>query len=415
MFGLQELLLNFLFLIIFLLFIPIFIKLNYRKISRFWLYNLSNSIAILSCISFPIPIMEGYIWDLRLVVLTFGGLYGGIQSILLLGGVTVILRLIIGGPGAIVTLIVIAIFICLLITMSHIFINSSRSKKVILGTTLSSSAAVLAILNSTLIFNVPFSVLFLFAYIIVTVTSTAVLIYLYEIFQESILISKRVLRAEKLEVVSYLASSVSHEVKNPLTVVKGFLQLMIQTDLPQNKRTEYLKISIGEIDRANELIRDYLTFAKPSPANERILNIKEEIQRTLNVIRPLANMKSVEIETEVMDFYFKGEEQPFQQCLLNIIKNSIEAVQNTGHIKISTQRCSNNLKLIIADNGKGMNKEQISRLGEAFFTTKGREGTGLGMMVAINVIESMNGNLRVKSELNKGTIFYISLPLLEKT
>ncbi|UGB33119.1 ATP-binding protein [Metabacillus sp. B2-18] len=377
------------------------------------MHNLSYSLAILSCICFPIQIMEGYVFDLRLVALTFGGLYGGIYSILTLGGATVIFRLIVGGSGATATLIVVMLLSILLVLLSNRFMKSSRNKKVILGTTLSLLAAVIALLNSTLLFGATLNILFIITYIIITLTSTAVIIYLYEIFNESILIKKRLLRAEKMEIVSHLASSISHEVRNPLTVVKGFLQIMLQTDLPLKERNDYLNISIDEINRANEIITDYLIFAKPSPEKEKVLNIKEEIQRTCNLISPLANMKGIEIETETQDLYFKGEEQSFQQCLLNITKNCIEAMQNTGLLKIKTKMVNHNLLLIISDTGKGMNKEQISRLGEPYFTTKGREGTGLGMMVAINIIESMNGNLSVESELNKGTNFYICLPLVE--
>ena len=375
-----------------------------------WIYIISTSFAIISCMSFPIPVMEGYFFDLRLVAITIGGLYGGIPSILLLGTVTVLYRFMIGGLGAFATLIVVTVFSVLLIAMYNYFNTSTRFKKVIVGTILSLSAAVIALVNSIFIFGATFNVFFAFMYIMITICSAAILIFLYEVFNESILISKRLLKAEKMEVVSHLASSVSHEVRNPLTVVRGFLKLMTQIDLPQSQREEYLRLAIDEIDRANEIIRDYLTFAKPSPENEKTLNVKEELQRTINLIKPLANMNGVEIETDLQDLYIKGEEQLFQQCLLNITKNCIEAMHNSGTLKIETTQKNNDLLLVISDNGKGMTKEQLSRLGEPYFTTKGREGTGLGMMVAMNIVETMNGDLRVQSELNKGTTFYIRVP-----
>ncbi len=416
MFGLEELLLNVLFLIIFLLFTPIFLELNYKHISarkKIWFYNLAASLAIISCMTFRIPVMDGYFFDLRLVALTIAGLYGGIPTILLLGGVIVITRFIIGGIGAFATLIVVILVTTLLIAMYKSYNKLTRTKKVIMGTTLSLTATMIAVLNSTLIFGMSFSVMFMLIYVIVTIISTAILIYLYEVIIESIFISKRVLKAEKMEVVSHLASSVSHEVRNPLTVVKGFLQLIIQNDLPESKRNDYLRLALEEVDRANEIITNYLTFAKPAPENEKPLNVKKEINHTLNLISPLANMNGVEIETELEDYYIKGEEQLFQQCLLNITKNCIEAMPNTGKLKLKIVRKNQDLMLVISDTGKGMTKEQISRLGEPYFTTKGREGTGLGMMVAIRIIESMSGALCVDSEENKGTSFYIRLPLLE--
>ncbi|ADU32482.1 ATP-binding protein [Evansella cellulosilytica] len=416
MLGLQELLLNFLFLIVFLLFIPIISELNcklmtYRK--KKWIYIISASLAIISCMSFPIPVMDGYFFDLRLVALTIAGLYGGIPSILILGGVIIICRFIIGGLGATATIIVITLLTILLSTMYKSFNQSTRTKKVILGTALSLTAAILALLNSIFIFSMPFSATLFFLYIILTIISTALLIYFSEVFNESLFINKRLAKAEKLEVVSHLASSVSHEVRNPLTVVKGFLQLMMQNDLPDSQRKGYLKIAIDEVNRANEIISDYLTFAKPAPENVKTLNIKEEIQHTLNLILPLANMKGVKVETELEEVYTKGDDQLFQQCLLNITKNCIEAMPATGTLKINAEITNEQIMLIISDNGKGMTKEQLARLGEPYFTTKGSEGTGLGMMVAIKIIASMNGKLSVKSEVNKGTNFYIRLPYLK--
>ncbi|WP_407269923.1 ATP-binding protein [Radiobacillus sp. PE A8.2] len=413
MFEVQELLLNFLFLIIFLLFMPIIFELhssNFSTRKRFWTNNLLTSLAILSCISFPIPIMDGYIFDLRLVALTIGGLYGGISSILILGGVTVIFRLTVGGLGAAATIIVVLLFVILLMIMSHRFIHSPKNKKVMYSSVLSLSAAVIALLNSTIIFGASFSVLFSFLYIMITLCATAVLVYLYEFFNESILIKKQMITAEKMQIVSHLASSVVHEVKNPLTVVKGFLQLILLDDIPASKRKEYLKTSILEIDRANEIIADYLMFAKPASENIKVLNIKEEVQRTLNLISPLANMNNVIVETNLNDFYFRGDEQLIRQCLLNITKNCIEAMPNAGMLRIDTRRMNNDLLLTISDTGQGMTKEQIARLGEPYFTTKGSNGTGLGMMVAINIIESMNASLHVESEINKGTTFNICIP-----
>ncbi|WP_062051536.1 sensor histidine kinase [Bacillus sp. JCM 19034] len=416
MFGLQELLLNFLFLILFLLFTPIIIELNIKKIpnqQKIWIYNISTSLAIFSCMAFPIPVEDGYIFDLRLVALTIGGLYGGAHSILLLGGAIIIYRFIIGGLGAFATLIVVTLLTFSLLTMHKSFNKATRTKKVMIGTTLSLSAGVLALLNSIFIFEMPFSAFTISFYLLITICSTSLLIYLYEAFNESIVISKRVLKAEKMEVVSHLASSVSHEVRNPLTVVKGFLQLMVQNDLTESQRKEYLRIAIDEVDRANEIIIDYLTFAKPAPENERTLNIKEEIQHTLNLIAPLANMRRIEIETDVTNLYTKGEEQHFKQCLLNITKNCIEAMPDTGKLKIKAGVKNDDIMIVISDNGKGMTKEQLLRLGEPYFTTKGREGTGLGMLVAIKVIEAMQGELNVKSEVDKGTSFYIRLPMLQ--
>jgi two-component system sporulation sensor kinase B len=415
--GLEALLLNVLFLIVFLLFIPILLELNtysFFNKKKKWILTFSSMLAIICCISFPFEIMDGYIFDLRLVALTVGGLYGGVPAILFLGVTTILIRFVFGGSGALATLIVVSILSLCLVSGTNFFHHSSRKKKIMVGSFISVFAVLLALLNSVLFFEASFSLLFLFLYVIITICTTSLIIYLYEVFHDNILIHKRVIRAEKMEVVSHLASSISHEVRNPLTTVKGFLQLMLQSDLPVHKRKEFLEIAINEIDRANEIIRDYLTFAKPSPENCKILSMQEELHRTIQIISPFANMNGVEIVKDVKDYSFKGEVQLFQQCLINIFKNCIEAMPNTGKLNIESKEENGKLLLTISDNGKGMTKEQLARVGEPYFTTKGREGTGLGMMVSIRIIESMNGKLSVTSKLNEGTNFYIRLPIVSE-
>jgi len=376
---------------------------------------ISASLAIVLCILFPIDVMNGYIMDLRLVALTIAGLYGGISTSILLGGVTVIFRFLVGGVGAVATLILVSVFLLFLILMNNIFHNSSRKNKVIVGSSLSLFAAVLAILNSTIIFGATFSWIFIIIYFTLTFCTTALIIYLYEIFQENLLINKRLLKAEKMDVVSHLAASISHEVRNPLTVVRGFLQMMEQKDISEEKKNAYLKISIEEIDRANNIIRNYLTFAKPSPEKLKIISIEQLIYNTIPIITPLANLNSVTIDIKTTnDYFFEGDEQIFQQCLINIMKNCIEAMPKSGNLSIKTTKKDSVFLIIITDNGNGMTKEQLSRLGEPYFTTKGREGTGLGMMAAFNIIETMKGKLNVTSKLNEGTNFYIELPIVEK-
>ncbi|WP_184664266.1 ATP-binding protein [Texcoconibacillus texcoconensis] len=416
MFGLEELLLNVLFLIVFLLFVPLLLEVHanaFFQKNKKSIFTISMVLAIIACISFPIPILEGYIFDLRLVALTIGGLYGGIPTALLLASVTALYRVLLGGPGVPVALVALFTLIILMFIFNRRFHDGSRKKKVIIGATLS-FLSTFAMIVAIIIFQTPFDPMLLFLHLFITTVAAILIIYLYEVIHEHIIVSKRVMRAEKMEVVSHLASSISHEVRNPLTTVRGFMQMMLHADLPEHKRNQYLTTSIDEVDRATEIIRDYLTFAKPSPENEETLNLKQELERTLQIITPLANMNGVKVETNLEDVYIKGEEQFLQQCLVNITKNCIEAMPEKGKLSIVTKTERDKVLLKISDNGKGMTEDQLLRLGEPYFTTKGREGTGLGMMVSMKIIESMNGKLNVTSRLNEGTRFLIELPIVEE-
>jgi two-component system, sporulation sensor kinase B len=225
---------------------------------------------------------------------------------------------------------------------------------------------------------------------------------------------QNLIKAEKLQMVNHLAASISHEVRNPLTVSRGFIQLLSE-EMNHDKRKEFVDIALKELDRATDIINDYLTFAKPAIGKNEEINIIEEIQRCVNVISPLATMHGVEIiqtinETKQDQMIMMGDRKRFQQCLINIIKNGIESMKTNGgklHIHLSSSQ--DKVQIEISDQGVGMSQEQMNRLGQPYFTTK-EKGTGLGMMVSYSIIKGMNGTIGVNSEVGKGTCFKLSLP-----
>ncbi|MGG3451858.1 ATP-binding protein [Domibacillus aminovorans] len=221
-------------------------------------------------------------------------------------------------------------------------------------------------------------------------------------------------KSEKLEIVSHLAASMSHEVRNPLTTARGFMQLLSEDASMQNGK-QYLEIAIQEIDRATEVINHYLTFAKPAPVTVEKVDVLEEIQSTIQIITPLSNMNAVQINftfNKQDDYFILGERSKLQQGLINILKNGIEAMPNGGTLQLNLLSNDSNVQIDIQDTGIGMTPQQLNRLGEPYFSTKGHEkGTGLGMMVAFSIVKGMNGQIRVTSEVDKGTCFSIQFPV----
>lgn len=242
---------------------------------------------------------------------------------------------------------------------------------------------------------------------------TLIIAYTAELIIENYHLDTALMKNEKMEVVSQLAASISHEVRNPMTVTRGFLQLLKDPDIDEAKRTYYLETALEELDRAESIISDYLTFAKPH-LNEMVkLSAKEEIRKAIVLITPYANHYSVEVIEKLRDhLYIIGDSAKFQQCLLNLLKNSVEAMSNGGILHITTNEKEKNLILQIADTESGMTPDQLKRLGEPYFSTKEGTGTGLGMMVVYRIIESMDGTIRAESKVNKGTQFTIRLPLI---
>ncbi|MEH6947720.1 ATP-binding protein [Bacillus sp. JJ634] len=249
-------------------------------------------------------------------------------------------------------------------------------------------------------------------YIVIYVIGILIATILWEGIQTNFQVLQKLIKAEKLQLASHLAASISHEVRNPLTASRGFIQ-MLSEDVSAQTRKDYTEIALKELDRATEVINNYLTFAKPTPDKEEKIRVSTEIQYVSNLMSPLANMNGVNVSlslTEDETFFVKGDRKKFQQCLINIMKNGIESIQNCGELQIRYSCTQSTIQIDIRDQGLGMTQEQINRLGEPYFTTK-EKGTGLGLMVSYSIIRGMNGTIHVESEKGKGTCFSIKLPI----
>ena len=226
-------------------------------------------------------------------------------------------------------------------------------------------------------------------------------------------IKHQLIKVEKLKAVEQMGAAISHEIRNPLTAASGFVQLLNDDYLPRHKRREYLSIVKDELNSAERVIQDYLTFAKPALVSIEELNVKNELKQIINILTPMANQNSVEIITDFSVIGFiKGDRQRFRQCFINILKNAVEAMPNGGHLYIETQFNKDYVTICVRDTGLGMSSEQLERLGEPYYSTKGKNGTGLGMMVVYSIIRAMNGFIRVESEIGSGTTFRIKFPTI---
>ncbi|WP_078555673.1 ATP-binding protein [Bacillus alkalicellulosilyticus] len=416
---LEALLLNMLFLVVFLLFIPHLIETNFNNLStsqKKGIKFISVLIAVISCMLFPFTIRDEILMDLRTVAIVFGGLYLGKMASVLLVSIFIFLRFYLSsglGSGFYASVIAILGILFLLLLISNSFEKASKEKRIVIACSISLCISTSVLLIRGLLFNhliITDDFKLVLTFYSIHFISTFFIFYFYEMIRETAYVNNRIINAEKLEIVSHLASSISHEVRNPLTVVKGFLQMINQNGLKEDKTRFYIDLSLQEIDRANDIIENYLTFAKPAHQEHQNINIKEVVEHSLNVITPLANMNCVNLQSKVDLCYIKGDLLLLQQCLLNITKNCIEAMPNGGELDIRVGKINGDTVIEIADNGKGMTDEQLQRIGEPFYTTKGREGTGLGMMAVIKIIDIMNGKLKVTSKIDEGTKFEIKFP-----
>jgi two-component system sporulation sensor kinase B len=416
----KDLLISFLFILLALCLLQILYMATYAyraKELHSWKIALFPIISLVLCLVFPLYANEDNIWDLRYIPFILGGLYGGYKLGLIQISTALFIRYLLGGSGfytAAAVIIIVGIAICIL---SKHYLKVNLKQKLLLSLTLLVIAITISQVLEANFFSVHLKGLFLLEFYSINMFGIMISTILWEGIRNYSSLLQNLIKAEKLQMVSHLAASISHEVRNPLTVSRGFIQLL-SDDISPEKRKEYVSFALKELDRATDIINDYLTFAKPAIEKKEEININEEIQQAVNVISPLATMNGVEID-QIYDPDQNqpitiGERKKFQQCLINIMKNGIESMKSKGgKLQIHLSCFQDTVKIDISDQGVGMSQEQINRLGQPYFTTK-EKGTGLGMMVSYSIIKGMNGTIHVSSELGKGTCFGLNLPAFQQ-
>lgn len=348
--------------------------------------------------------------DLRNIPVVIGGLYMGIGPLLAI--VTVLIRGVFGLDIGFLTNLLLYGFLFVFLWRIHPWFWRQTPKNrifysVILTTFISIATLVCIIFLNPIFLRWDVWI----AYMVVPPLGVGIISYSIEFVRKNLLIRQHLVKSKKLEAVEQMGAAISHEIRNPLTAALGFVQLLQEDDLDVKKRNLYLSLVKGELESAERVIQDYLTFSKPSLHSLEELNVSEELGHVLTILQPMTNQNSVQVTTKFSPIgLIKGDRQKFHQCFLNIIKNAIESMPNGGFLYIETESNSTQVTIRIKDTGVGMTKEQIERLGEPYYSTKEAKGTGLGMMVVYSIVRAMKGTIRVHSEPEKGTTFNISFP-----
>ena len=201
---------------------------------------------------------------------------------------------------------------------------------------------------------------------------------------------------------------ITHEIKNPLAVCKGYLDMLDYED--EAKLKKYIGIIKEEIERSLSIVDEFADYTKIK-VNQDIMDINMLLEDTLKSIKSLLAKKNIKLKQNIKDdeIYINGDYNKLKQVLVNLIKNSVEAINhNEGLIEISSKETLNNINITIKDNGCGMDKESLDRCGETFFTTK-PHGTGLGVGLSKEIIRLHNGTIVYESKKDQGTKVTITL------
>jgi PAS domain S-box-containing protein len=223
--------------------------------------------------------------------------------------------------------------------------------------------------------------------------------------------TERLLRnAEKLSVLGGLAAGIAHEIRNPLTSIRGFIQLLHSEDRIQ---TNYYHVLIEEIDRINQIISELLVLAKPQKLHSVKGNIQDIMQSIITLLTPELKMHEIDLRIDVMSPIPELDCDPngLKQVFLNMIKNSIEAEAKNIKIDISKTK-KDFINVVIIDDGCGIDEERMKHLGEPFYSMK-EKGTGLGLTVSYKILADHQATIQYSSQLGQGTEVKISLPLHE--
>ncbi|MBD3109964.1 PAS domain-containing protein [Bacillus sp. AGMB 02131] len=220
-------------------------------------------------------------------------------------------------------------------------------------------------------------------------------------------------RQEKLSALGQLAAGVAHEIRNPLTSMKGYTEFLLM-DEKEEVRREHFDIILDEIERVNDIVEEFMLLAKPKADLLAVKNVNSIISNTLSLFMYELKKKKVDLsfKTDIPELPVLCDEQRLKQVFINFIKNSVEAMPTGGQLSITVEKHEQFAKIVVSDTGIGIPKDKLSKIGDPFFTTK-ENGTGLGLMISFKIIQSHNGKLEIDSKENAGTTLTILLPLHE--
>ena len=225
--------------------------------------------------------------------------------------------------------------------------------------------------------------------------------------------SREIEKAGHLATVGELAAGLAHEIKNPISGIKGALEVINQRTDESDPKKEIFTEILTQIDHIHHIVQDLLNYARPKPMVFKAANPTECIQNAIKLAQSQTQDKDIRIDFKGLenDIRVRCDENKIQEVVLNLLINSISAIDTEGEISVELIRVNNReIEIVIKDNGKGIRKEHLSQVFNPFFTTR-KKGTGLGLSICKRIIDAHEGSIEVTSVEGKETIFTLRLPL----
>jgi len=218
--------------------------------------------------------------------------------------------------------------------------------------------------------------------------------------------------ADRLATVGKLAAGIAHEIRNPLAAISGSIELLKKDVDRRGSDAQLMEIVLNETERLNQLITDFLLYARPTPKTIEPILISDLFQKLIQMVKTRADRIQLSMEAEP-DLIIQSDPRLIEQVLWNLVNNALDAMPEGGRLKIAAGKENRNsipgIWLLFSDSGAGIPPADLARIFDPFFTTK-NQGTGLGLSTTWRIIEELKGEIHVKSEPGKGTDFRIWLP-----
>lgn len=214
---------------------------------------------------------------------------------------------------------------------------------------------------------------------------------------------------DKMESLGILVSGIAHEIRNPLTVIKTYIDLLpIKYDNKSFRQKITTQVPV-EINRLNNLLTELLDYSKPKKVKKQVINLKKLIDGISEIFGSQFRDKNINFVVDVDDLSIYGDKNQMKQIIINFLLNSLDATEENGNVKISIRKKDSNVEIIIEDTGEGISKQDLGRIFNPFYTTKST-GTGLGLFMCYKYIKENKGEVKVNSEKGKGTKIIITFP-----
>ena len=236
-----------------------------------------------------------------------------------------------------------------------------------------------------------------------------ILLYLFNLADKITNLHLTIQEFEKEKQLKNSLFKITHEVKNPIAVCKGYLDMLDIND--KEKLGRYIPIIKQELNRSLDIMNDFMEFSKIK-IDKEIIDINMLLEEIIDDLNLLMTNKNITLTSRGLkdEIYIEGDYNRLKQVFINLVKNSMESIEKEGKIEITTHALKNEYYIEIIDNGTGMDEETLSKVKEMFFTTK-QKGTGLGVSLSNEIIKAHNGSITYTSKLKKGTKAVVKLPI----